>query len=209
MRHRKQGRKLGRTWEHRKALFINMAKALLINGRIKTTVAKAKELRGVADGLITLAIKNDLHARRQAFRILGDHQLVKKLFDEIGPRFADSPTGGYTRVVKLATPRPGDAAPLAYIEFTRLPGEAAPQAKPGKAKSDVKPAPAASAEATPSAAEAIAETTEASEAELTADETVAEATSAETAEAPTEEPEAESQPESEAPAETDEKKASE
>ena len=108
MRHKKSGRKLGRNPSHRKALHKNMAKALLIHGRITTTEAKAKTLRGVVEPLITLALKNDLAARRQAYRILGEHKLVNRLFDEIGPLFQGG-GGGYTRVVKLAHPRKGDA----------------------------------------------------------------------------------------------------
>ncbi|WP_456324206.1 50S ribosomal protein L17 [Desulfonauticus submarinus] len=118
MRHRKKGRKLNRTWEHRKAMFKNMAQSLVIHERIKTTLPKAKELRRVADKLVTLALRNDLHARRQAFKILENHKLVKKLFDEIGPRFQGI-QGGYTRVVKLALPRKGDCARLAIVEFSR------------------------------------------------------------------------------------------
>lgn len=117
MRHRKKGRKLNRTWEHRKAMFKNMAQSLLVHGRIRTTLPKAKELRRVADKLITLALRNDLHARRQAFKILENHRLVKKLFDEVGPRFKDVP-GGYTRIVKLALPRRGDCAKMAIVEFS-------------------------------------------------------------------------------------------
>lgn len=148
MRHKNYGRKLGRNPSHRKALFRNMAKALLIHGRITTTEAKAKTLRGVVEPLITLALKNDLHARRQAYRILGEHKLVSRLFDEIGPLFANG-GGGYTRVVKLALPRKGDSAPLAIIELVKKPADAgaaepAPKAKaaPKKAKAE---APAAEA----------------------------------------------------------------
>lgn len=118
MRHNNSGRKLGRNPSHRKALFRNMAKALLTHGSIHTTEAKAKELRGVVEPLITLSRRDDVHARRQAYRVLGSHQLVQKLFDEIGPRFAGIP-GGYTRVSKLALARRGDAAPMAVIELTR------------------------------------------------------------------------------------------
>ncbi len=124
MRHKNSGRKLSRNGSHRKALFSNMAKALLTHGRIQTTEAKAKELRTVVDPLITLAKQNTLHAKRQAFSILGDHQLVKKLFDEIGPQFAGI-SGGYTRVLKLAMPRKGDAAPMALLELTALPAKPA------------------------------------------------------------------------------------
>ncbi len=118
MRHKNSGRKLSRTPAHRKALFRNMAKALLTYGRITTTEAKAKELRGVVEPLITLGLKNDLHARREAYRVLGSHKLVKRLFDEIAPGFAGIP-GGFTRVLKLSQPRQGDAAPMAVIELTR------------------------------------------------------------------------------------------
>jgi large subunit ribosomal protein L17 len=119
MRHRKSGRKLNRTWAHRKAMFRNMARSLLVYERIRTTEPKAKELRAVVEKLITLSKTNDLHSRRQAFKVLENHGLVKKLFDEIGPRFAGVP-GGYTRVVKLGLPRAGDSASMAMIELTRL-----------------------------------------------------------------------------------------
>lgn len=127
MRHSNSGRKLSRTPSHRKALLHNLAKALLAHGRIRTTEMKAKELRGVVEPLITLAKRNDLHARRQAYRVLCDHALVKRLFDEIGPKFAGVP-GGYTRIMKLAMPRKGDNAPMAIIELTRLEEAAAPEA---------------------------------------------------------------------------------
>lgn len=177
MRHKNYGRKLGRNPSHRKALFRNMAKALLIHGRITTTEAKAKTLRGVVEPLITLALKNDLHARRQAYRVLGEHKLVARLFDEIGPLFANG-GGGYTRVVKLALPRKGDSAPLAIIELVKKPGEAvseelAPKAKaaPKKAKADapVAAVPVEEAEAKPAetSEEAVADAEEASAPEKT------------------------------------------
>lgn len=118
MRHNNAGRKLGRNPSHRKALLRNMAKALLIHGRIVTTEAKAKTLRSVVEPLITLALKNDVHSRRLAYRTLHDHKLVARLFDDIGPRY-EGGGGGYTRVVKLALPRKGDAAPMAVIELTK------------------------------------------------------------------------------------------
>lgn len=117
MRHSNSGRKLSRTPAHRKALLQNLAKAIISHGRIVTTELKAKELRGVIEPLVTMTKKNDLASRRQAYRVLNDHKVVKALFDEIGPRFVDVP-GGYTRVLKLATPRKGDNAPMAIIEFT-------------------------------------------------------------------------------------------
>ena len=118
MRHRKAGRKLGRTWEHRKAMFKNMARSLVEHERIQTTEAKAKELRKVADRLVSMGLEDTVHARRKAFRVLEDRTLVHKLFSEIAPRFVDIP-GGYTRIMKPAGPRRGDAAPMAIIEFSR------------------------------------------------------------------------------------------
>ena len=143
MRHNKSGRKLNRNSSHRSAMFRNMARAVLTYETIRTTEAKAKELRGYVDGLITLALKNDLHARRQAYRFLCNHQLVKQLFDEIGPRFAGG-QGGYTRIVKLSQPRVGDAAPMVIFELTKLSekkAEAAPAAE-AKAAEPVSEAPA-------------------------------------------------------------------
>ncbi len=128
MRHSNSGKKLSRNPSHRKALLRNMSKALLTHGRIRTTEVKAKELRGVVESLITLARRNDVAARRQAYRELGSHQLVQKLFDEIAPRFAGVP-GGFTRVVKLAMPRRGDCAPMAIIELTKQAAEAPAEAQ--------------------------------------------------------------------------------
>lgn len=135
MRHNKSGRKLNRTSQHRKALFCNMAKAIIAYGKIHTTEAKAKELRRVIEPLVTLAKRNDLHSRRLAYKALGSHQMVQKLFDEIAPKYAGVP-GGYTRVVKLGMPRKGDAAPLAVIEFVEPAGAAAPKAKKSKSKEE-------------------------------------------------------------------------
>jgi large subunit ribosomal protein L17 len=133
MRHKKSGRKLNRNSSHRKAMFRNMARAVLTHETIRTTEAKAKELRGVVDGLITLALKNDLHARRLAYKFLVNHQLVQHLFDVVGPRFAGG-QGGYTRIIKLSQPRVGDAAPMVIFELTKLAEkkveEAAPVAAP-------------------------------------------------------------------------------
>lgn len=152
MRHSNSGRKLSRTPAHRKALLHNLAKALLIHGKIRTTEMKAKELRRVVEPLITLAKRNDLHARRQAYRVLNDHALVKRLFDEIGPVFAGVP-GGYTRVLKLAMPRKGDNAPMAIIELSRV-AEPAADDKPAKGK---KPAAAEAVPARESRAKAAGE----------------------------------------------------
>ena len=115
MRHRKSGRHLSRTSAHRKAMFSNMAASLIEHEIIKTTVPKAKELRRVAEPLITLAKEDTVANRRLAFSRLRDKAAVGKLFAEVGPRFQDRP-GGYTRVLK-AGHRVGDAAPMAYIEL--------------------------------------------------------------------------------------------
>jgi large subunit ribosomal protein L17 len=116
MRHLNSGRKLNRTSAHRKALFKNMVLALIRHERIKTTDPKAKELRRIADRMVTLGKQNDLAARRRAFAFMQSHDAVKKLFDEIAPRFKDR-NGGYTRVIKFGHRR-GDAAMLSVIEFT-------------------------------------------------------------------------------------------
>lgn len=116
MRHLNQGRKLNRTSSHRKALFKNLVLALIAHERIHTTDAKAKELRRFADRMVTLGKQGDLAAHRRAFAFLQSHEAVKKLFDEIAPRFKDR-NGGYTRVIKFGVRR-GDAAPISIIEFT-------------------------------------------------------------------------------------------
>lgn len=134
MRHLKQGRKLNRTAAHRKALMRNLVRALLKREQIRTTDAKAKELRRWADRMVTLGKKGTLHARRQAFAVLGSRRLVQRLFDEVAPRFHNR-AGGYTRVLKLG-PRRGDAAPLSVVEFTvrrEKPTEKAAETGAGKA----------------------------------------------------------------------------
>ena len=113
MRHRKSGRKLGRNSSHRKAMFRNMATSLFLHETIKTTVPKAKELRRVAEPLITLAKEDGVANRRLAFSRLRDKEVVGKLFKDLGPRFKERP-GGYIRILKLG-PRPGDAAPMALV----------------------------------------------------------------------------------------------
>jgi large subunit ribosomal protein L17 len=115
MRHRKSGRRLGRTSSHRKAMFRNMAASLLRHETIKTTVPKAKELRRVVEPLITLAKEDGVAKRRLAFDRLRDKEAVGKLFKDIGPRFKDRP-GGYLRILKTG-PRPGDAAPMAIVQL--------------------------------------------------------------------------------------------
>ncbi len=115
MRHRMSGRKLNRTSSHRKAMFSNMAASLLRHEQINTTLPKAKELRSIADKMITLGKRGDLHARRQAQSFLQDGEVVAKLFDSLADRYKDRP-GGYTRVLKAGF-RYGDAAPMAVIEL--------------------------------------------------------------------------------------------
>ncbi len=119
MRHRKSGRHLNRTSSHRQAMFKNMAASLIEHEVIKTTLPKAKELRRVAEPLITLAKTDSVANRRLAFARTRDKAAVGKLFSEIGPRYADRP-GGYTRILKCGF-RPGDAAPMAYIELVDRP----------------------------------------------------------------------------------------
>jgi large subunit ribosomal protein L17 len=116
MRHLKSGRRLNRSSSHRLALYRNQAKALLEHGRITTTVPKAKELRGFVEHLITVSKKGTLASRRLVLRDLQDPKLVRKLFDDIAPRYA-SRSGGYTRLLHLAERRKGDGAPLALIEL--------------------------------------------------------------------------------------------
>lgn len=115
MRHRKSGVKLNRTTSHRQAMFRNMVTSLLKYNRIKTTEAKAKELRRWADHIVTLAKRGNLHARRQAMAIVREKDVVHKIFEEAQDRFG-AISGGYTRIVKIGR-RPGDAAPLTIIEL--------------------------------------------------------------------------------------------
>lgn len=122
MRHRKSGRKLGRNSSHRKAMFRNMAASLFRHETIKTTLPKAKELRKVAEPLITLAKEDGVANRRLAFSRLRDKEVVGKLFSDLGPRFKERP-GGYIRILKLG-PRPGDAAPMALVMLVDTPAEA-------------------------------------------------------------------------------------
>jgi large subunit ribosomal protein L17 len=115
MRHHRAGRKLGRDAAHRKALYANLTASLIQHGRIKTTVAKAKEVRPVAEQMITLGRRGDVAARRHALKFLRSQDVVHKVFSDVGPRFSDRP-GGYSRIVKLG-PRQGDAAEMAYLEL--------------------------------------------------------------------------------------------
>jgi large subunit ribosomal protein L17 len=142
MRHQKRVAKLGRTASHKKALLMNLSAALIQHGKIKTTDAKAKELRKVIERLITYGKKGTVHHRRLAFKVLHDRTLVKTLFDHIAPQYADR-NGGYTRIVKLGF-RDNDRAAVSLIEFVdyKHPGENKKVSKPVKKdlpkKSEVK-----------------------------------------------------------------------
>ena len=121
MRHNKIGRKLGRKTAHRKALMSNLASALITHKRIKTTDAKAKELRMYIEPLVTFAKKGDLHSRRQVLKKIRHKSIVRELFDNIGPTFSNR-NGGYTRIIKLGF-RDNDCAPISMIEFVGMMGE--------------------------------------------------------------------------------------
>lgn len=126
MRHRRNTTKLKRTASHRRSLLANLAGSLIEHGRIKTTLGKAKALRPVAEKLVTLAKRDDLHSRRLAIAFLYEKDLVKKLFAEVAPASKDR-QGGYTRITKLGV-RPSDAAPMAIIEWVDQAGEKAEEA---------------------------------------------------------------------------------
>ena len=125
MRHQKKGRKFGREADHRKAMLNNLTISLLTHGRIETTIAKAKEMRSLTERIITYAKRGTLHDKRLAFSVLHNHQLVKKVFDEIGPKYINR-NGGYTRIIKTRFRR-GDCAPMAIIELVE--GDVAPKAQ--------------------------------------------------------------------------------
>jgi large subunit ribosomal protein L17 len=148
MRHQKKTVKLGRTAEHRKALLANQVCSLIEHQRIKTTLAKAKAVRPLAEKMVTLGKKGSLHARRTALAVLRQKGAVKKLFDDIAPRSADR-KGGYTRIVKLGA-RKSDSAPVAFIEWVDSPlvveepvaeekGKKTKGKKPAVAETDAKP----------------------------------------------------------------------
>ena len=115
MRHGKAHRKLNRTWEHRKAMFANMAASLITHEQVVTTLPKAKDLRPIVEKLVTLGKRGDLHARRQVIAQIGNEGVVKRLFDTLAPRYATR-NGGYLRIMKAGF-RPGDNAAMAVIEF--------------------------------------------------------------------------------------------
>jgi large subunit ribosomal protein L17 len=131
MRHRRAGSKLGRLTAHRWALFRNLLTALFRHERITTTMAKAKAIRPLADRLVTLAKRDDLHARRQALSLVPDTAVVRKLFDTVAARYADR-RGGYTRILAVGTRR-GDGAPVAIVELVDRP-EATEKKGKGKDK---------------------------------------------------------------------------
>ena len=136
MRHGKDNYKLGRLTAHRWALFRNLLVALFRHERITTTEAKAKAVRGLADRMVTLAKRENLHARRQALSWMPDTEVVGRLFDQIGARYADR-NGGYTRIIHAGV-RPGDGAPVVYLELVDRP-ETPPDGKGTKGEKKEKP----------------------------------------------------------------------
>jgi len=196
MRHRKQGRKLGRTKSHREAMFRNLVVSLFEHERVETTEAKAKELRRIAERLITKGKQGTLHARRIASRWVRDPRVLQKLFEDIAGRYSERP-GGYTRIMKLRNRR-GDNAPLSIIEL--MPA-GTPVFKTSKKAAPAEAAPVTSKESfEEEAVEAAAEEAPAEETiEAAAEEAPAEEAPAE--EAPAEEAPAEEAPAEEAPAE--------
>lgn len=153
MRHRKAGLKLNRTPSHRNAMFRNMVTSLLKYERIRTTGAKAKEIRRWADHLITLAKRGDLHARRQALAIVREKEVVHKLFEQADERFGAA-AGGYTRVIKLGR-RPGDAAPMSLVELIALQDTKKKKTKKKKTKTEGKQTKKAVDKKASDAAEAV------------------------------------------------------
>src|SRR5689334_15508647 len=134
MRHQRAGKKLGRDSADRRALYANLAGALIEHGRIKTTVTKAKAVKPLAEQMITLGRRGDLHARRQATAFLRSRDVVHRLFAEVAPRFKDRP-GGYARIIKIG-PRPGDSAEMVYLELV----DDAVQARPARQAAPAEPA---------------------------------------------------------------------
>jgi large subunit ribosomal protein L17 len=153
MRHGMVNRKLGRTSAHRNALFRNQLSSLIDRERIITTLPKAKELRPQIERLVTIGKTDNVHNRRQVFRVVGDETLVAKVFDTLGPRFAERP-GGYTRIIKIG-PRRGDAAETAIIEFVgyELKIEEKPEQTPKGKKAAPKKGPEPEVEETEAAEE--------------------------------------------------------
>ncbi|MBI5190757.1 MAG: 50S ribosomal protein L17 [Nitrospirae bacterium] len=182
MRHRNTGRQFGRNSSHRKALFRNLVTALLEHDRIETTEAKAKEMRGIAEKMITLGKKGDLSSKRMAFGYIQSRDVVARLFDTIAPRVANRP-GGYTRITKTRV-RNGDSAPMAIIELVDKEGTVYQPKAAAPKKEKAAPAPVAAA---PAPAPAVEEKAPAEEAAAPAEETAAESTEAPAEAAATEE----------------------
>lgn len=213
MRHRKNNVGLNRTAAHRKALLANLTIALVTHKKIVTTLPKARAARRFAEKMITFARRGDVAARRQVYRRINDRDVIKELFQEIGPKFRDR-NGGYTRIIKL-DPREGDNAPMAVLELVGFAGDE--PAKKGKKRAAKKTAPKKTetkaakteekVEEAPAEAEAVEETVEAAAEEVIAEEVKAEEAPAE--EAPVEEKpeEKEVAPKEEAKAEEKPKKA--
>jgi large subunit ribosomal protein L17 len=145
MRHQRSGKKLGRDSSHRRALYANLTSELIEHERIKTTVTKAKAVKPLAEQMITLGRRGDMHARRQAVAFLRSKDIVHKLFTELGPRYAERP-GGYSRIVRLG-PRAGDSAEMVYLELVDTPLVFKSRLREtGGAEAAASPAPAAPAE---------------------------------------------------------------
>jgi large subunit ribosomal protein L17 len=183
VRHQRAGKKLGRDSAHRKALYSNLAGALIEHGRIKTTVTKAKAVKPIAEQMITLGRRGDLHARRQATAFLRSRDVVHKLFAEVAPRYKDRP-GGYARIIKIG-PRPGDAAEMAYLELVEEELTPKPRRTP-VAPASAEAAPVVAGEAAP--VEAVE--TQAAEEALEAEAAITEEPVAEEPAAEGEEPDA-------------------
>jgi large subunit ribosomal protein L17 len=141
MRHRKAGRQLGRNSSHRRALFRSLVTSLIEHERIETTAAKAKEIRAMADQMISLGKQKTLHARRQALSFLQSPLVAKKLFDEVAPRF-ESRNGGYTRLIKTRS-RVGDGAPMVLVELVEMKEKEKKAGQKAKVKEEEKQAKAA------------------------------------------------------------------
>ena len=172
MRHNKTGRRLGRKPDHRQHMMKNMVTSFFASEKITTTVTRAKELRKLADRMITLGKRGDLHARRQALQVIRDPKVVAKLFEMIAPRYAERP-GGYTRIIRLEN-RLGDNAPMAIIELVEESFEPKPKkTKPAAAKTTA-PAAKPAEPVDESAAEEQAEQTEPAEPEKAASESAEE-----------------------------------
>jgi large subunit ribosomal protein L17 len=173
VRHARAGKKLGRDSAHRKALYSNLAGALIEHGRIKTTVTKAKAVKPHVEHMITLGRRGDLHARRQATAFLRSRDVVHKLFAEVAPLFKDRP-GGYTRIIKIGT-RPGDSAEMAYIELVDDEYVATQREERTPDPVVVPEVPVEAAEELPETEEELVEDPEAAEEVLAAEEAPAEA----------------------------------